>query len=147
MPPRLMLAPLADREIPAAERLTPGALRLIAEPAFGLSEPRAVGEPVPGVRVMLGLVRPVGEGVSLFAESERPGWRAFGTLAPRSIVEPDCERLIEGEPGVADRELSDRFRPVEGLREIEPGVREASLGVRRISLESEGERLGWAVRD
>jgi hypothetical protein len=121
---RLMLG---ERSMPPADRLRVGLVRLIeGEPfppgvmlrVFG-SEP-----PLPGVRVMLGPLRPVGDGVNRLVASDCPGWRLM--LGPRSIVEADGERLMDGVPVVPVRGESGRVTPPEGLRVIdgEPGVAE-----------------------
>jgi hypothetical protein len=125
---RLMLGPPV---MPPTDRLMLGLVRLIEGEAPGVI-PRVLGSepPVPGVLAMLGPVRPVGDGVSRFVASDCPGRRMLGMLGPRSSVEADGERPIEGEPAVPDRGESGRVMPADGLREIEEGVRGDADGVR-----------------
>lgn len=140
MPPseRLMLGVPV---MPLADRLMLGLVRLIEGEAVrpGVM-PRVLGSepPVPGVLVMLGPVRPVGDGVSRLATSDCPGRRVLGRLGPRSRVEADGERLIDGAPVVPVRGESGRVTPADGVREIDDGLRDTDEGVRG---EADGVRL------
>lgn len=119
--PLARLVPLRPpgRVMPAVARLMLGLERWTAVPAFGVAPKLGRRDPTEGVRVTLGLRRPLGDGVSRAPLSADPGRRLPGILGRRSSV--DGDRVPE---------RFGRVMPADGVRVIEDGVRGEADGVR-----------------
>jgi len=134
---RLTSALPGPREMPAVERLMLGLVPPMARSGESV-RPLGCEMPPDGVRLILGLSRLPVPGVRRVAASPWPGCRALGRLGLRSSVDAEGERLIDGVlglaivPGEVRAVLSGRVTPVDGVRQIEDGAREASEGVRSI---------------